>query len=163
METEAVGAWALHAPLWSSETNAAHAGRWLAKAEGKALLELKPAQINTLRDAVSQARDNAALKAAIATLGGSAAEHEKSVWNRKGETPGLRSRLWAASEAALDATAGDGSEQNSAFKALLKRLTDPAEHGKIEEARNLKIRKQFLFFVIERQRTWKWLPKGERA
>jgi hypothetical protein len=158
MAFDGLEAWALHVPLWDSETLATQARDWL-KGEGKALLELKASQINSLRDAIAQARTNADLQTAIKTLGGSAAEHHKSPWNRKGEEPGLRTRLRTGVEAALAATRKHVSEERTAFEALRKLVPDETRSKLIDEERDLKIRKQFLLFVIERYQAKQWIKE----
>ena len=104
-----------------------------------------------------QARTNADLKTAVNSLGGSAAEHRKSPWN-KGEEPGLRSRLWDAVEAALQATQIRHSDENTAFKALYDLAPEEAR-PRISEHHDLMIRKQFLLFVIERYQAKQWIKE----
>jgi len=156
MAIDALESWALHVPLWDSDTLATQSREWL-KGQGKALLDLKPSQVNLLRDATVQARTNSDLETAVKNLGGSAAKHGKSPWNN-GEEPGLRSRLWNAVEAALAATHIHQSDENTAFKAL-RGLAPEEARARISEQHDLMIRKQFLLFAIERYQAKEWMKE----
>ena len=157
---DAIESWVRFAPLWSGETVAGQAEKWLDGEHGQAFLVLKASQVNPLRDLLIQTRTLDALGEAIQKLGGSAADHGKSPWNRKDKPPGLRTALTQALNAAIEISAADGSEESQAFAELVKQAGSERAL-EIRKERELRIRKQFLLFVIEGYQARK-SKKGEQ-